>query len=155
MPAPTNGSASGGGCPDVQAALDVHNAARAKTGAAPLAWSSSIASMAQAYASKCVFQHSGVAGYGVVCLGAGSSGGSGSTRQHAPPAVPKGFAPRSLLVPTPPHPQENLSMGTSTCAAGVQLFVDEGDSRRETARGGSLNHYTHAACCLLPPPAVR
>ena len=49
---------------DPQQALSVHNAERAKRGAAPLAWSASLAAGAQAYANRCVFEHSGSNGVG-------------------------------------------------------------------------------------------
>ncbi|KAL4457803.1 hypothetical protein ABPG75_012668 [Micractinium tetrahymenae] len=49
----------GGACPDAQAALDAHNAARARRGAPPLSWSASLAQYAQGVAGRCVLQHSG------------------------------------------------------------------------------------------------
>lgn len=70
MPAPTstprtNSSAptASGGCPDPQGALAAHNAIRAQTGASPLSWSSQLTDVAQAWADRCVFEHSGN-GYG-------------------------------------------------------------------------------------------
>lgn len=47
-----------GACPDAQAALDLHNAVRARRGAAPLLWSKTLADSAQAVADTCVFAHS-------------------------------------------------------------------------------------------------
>jgi len=47
-----------GACPDAQAALDLHNEARARRGAAPLLWSKTLSESAQAVADTCVFAHS-------------------------------------------------------------------------------------------------
>ena len=47
-----------GACPDAQAALDLHNEARARRGAAPLLWSKTLSDSAQAVANTCVFAHS-------------------------------------------------------------------------------------------------
>lgn len=54
--APVNSKTSR--CPDVQATLQAHNAARARRGAAPLAWDESLASVAQAWSDRGVFKHS-------------------------------------------------------------------------------------------------
>lgn len=54
---PTGSSASG-------SALELHNQYRQRHGGPALSWSSSIASQAQAYASRCVFEHSGTRGVG-------------------------------------------------------------------------------------------
>ncbi|KAJ8083589.1 hypothetical protein PM082_009464 [Marasmius tenuissimus] len=56
--------------------LKAHNDFRAKHGAAALTWSDTLASAAQTWANKCVFQHSGgaVGPYGEN-LAAGSGGG--------------------------------------------------------------------------------
>jgi hypothetical protein len=42
--------------------LDLHNAYRARHHAPPLAWDASLAASAQAWADRCVFQHSGPGG---------------------------------------------------------------------------------------------
>jgi uncharacterized protein YkwD len=47
-----------GMCVDAQEALDAHNAARARRGAAPLLWSKTLTDSAQRVADTCVFQHS-------------------------------------------------------------------------------------------------
>lgn len=46
----------------MNAILALHNQLRAKHGTAPLAFSSQLASTAQAWADRCVFQHSGPGG---------------------------------------------------------------------------------------------
>lgn len=43
---------------DIQSYLSAHNSVRAQHGAAPLTWSNSLSSVAQAWANGCVFQHS-------------------------------------------------------------------------------------------------
>ncbi|KAM5541317.1 hypothetical protein V8D89_004871 [Ganoderma adspersum] len=45
--------------PDITAYLNAHNSFRAQHGAAPLAWNDTLASAAQSWVDKCVFQHSG------------------------------------------------------------------------------------------------
>lgn len=47
------------GCPDAQAALDSHNAARARYGAPPLVWSDTLAQFAHSVSSTCKMEHSG------------------------------------------------------------------------------------------------
>lgn len=47
-----------GTCPDAQATLDAHNAARARYGAAPLLWSRTLANYAQTVSNTCRFAHS-------------------------------------------------------------------------------------------------
>ena len=47
-----------GSCPDAQAALNAHNAARAQWGAAPLLWAKTLASYAQTVSDTCQFAHS-------------------------------------------------------------------------------------------------
>jgi len=47
-----------GSCPDAQAALDAHNAARARYGAAPLLWSRILSEYAQDVSNTCRFAHS-------------------------------------------------------------------------------------------------
>ena len=44
---------------DIKAYLDAHNSVRAKHGATPLTWSNNLASVAQNWANRCVFKHSG------------------------------------------------------------------------------------------------
>ncbi|PAV21161.1 PR-1 [Pyrrhoderma noxium] len=44
---------------DIKAYLDSHNSVRAKHGAKPLTWSDNLASVAQNWANRCVFKHSG------------------------------------------------------------------------------------------------
>lgn len=53
---PVNSKASR--CPDAQAALQAHNAARARRGASPLTWDDDIAKVAQAWSDRGVFKHS-------------------------------------------------------------------------------------------------
>ena len=50
---------SAGGMQDV---LNLHNTLRARHGASPLSWDASLASAAQEWANRCVFQHSGGGG---------------------------------------------------------------------------------------------
>ncbi|PRW59746.1 ATP-dependent DNA helicase Q-like 3 isoform X1 [Chlorella sorokiniana] len=59
-PTPTDPPAPGtvGGCPDIQATLDAHNAARSARGAAALVWNDTLASYAQDVSNTCKFQHS-------------------------------------------------------------------------------------------------
>ena len=57
-PAASSTSTDGGACPDASAALQAHNDARSRHGAAPLSWSASLASYAQSWSDHCVFQHS-------------------------------------------------------------------------------------------------
>lgn len=45
-------------CPDVQATLQAHNAARSRRGARPLVWDDGLASVAQAWSNRGVFEHS-------------------------------------------------------------------------------------------------
>lgn len=45
-------------CPDVQATLRAHNAARARRGASPLVWDDTLASVAQQWSNRGVFEHS-------------------------------------------------------------------------------------------------
>jgi len=47
-----------GSCPDAQATLDAHNAARARYGAAPLLWSKTLTDFAQTVSNTCRFAHS-------------------------------------------------------------------------------------------------
>jgi pathogenesis-related protein 1 len=47
-----------GSCPDAQATLDAHNAARARWGAAPLLWSKTLSDYAQTVSNTCNFAHS-------------------------------------------------------------------------------------------------
>jgi hypothetical protein len=54
VPAEKLGSCAAG----AQAALDAHNAARARYGAAPLLWSRTLSEYAQGVSDTCVFQHS-------------------------------------------------------------------------------------------------
>jgi hypothetical protein len=56
----TPGGNSGGttSASDIQAYLDAHNTLRAKHGAAPLTWSDTLATYAQNWANRCVFEHS-------------------------------------------------------------------------------------------------
>ena len=58
---PTGGSGSVSSA-DQQAYLDAHNTVRSQHGANPLTWSNELSSTAQAWANKCVFQHSGAGG---------------------------------------------------------------------------------------------
>ena len=62
-PATTTPGGNGGGDStsqsDIQAYLDGHNVIRAKHNAAPLTWSSTLASAAETWAKRCVFEHSG------------------------------------------------------------------------------------------------
>jgi len=62
-PPTTTPSDNGGGDStsqsDIQAYLDAHNTLRAKHHAAPLTWSSTLASAAETWAKRCVFEHSG------------------------------------------------------------------------------------------------
>lgn len=53
---PTPGTA--GDCPDIQAALDAHNAARTARGAAALVWNDTLATYAQGVSQTCKFEHS-------------------------------------------------------------------------------------------------
>lgn len=57
-PSPTSGSGSGNDS-EIEEYLTGHNDFRAKHGADPLTWSTELASTAQAWADKCVFEHSG------------------------------------------------------------------------------------------------
>jgi len=61
-PPTTTPSGNGGGDStsqsDIQAYLDPQNAIRAKHGANPLKWSSTLASVAETWAKRCVFEHS-------------------------------------------------------------------------------------------------
>lgn len=66
-----------GSCPDAQATLDAHNAARAPWGAAPLLWSKTLADYAQTVSDTCQFAHSNgpygenlAIGSGLSCKGA-------------------------------------------------------------------------------------
>jgi len=62
----TNSTGGSGSVPssDQQAYLDDHNNFRQLHGANPLTWSAELASAAQAWADKCVFEHSGTSGVG-------------------------------------------------------------------------------------------
>ncbi|KAH0590520.1 hypothetical protein H2248_000667 [Termitomyces sp. 'cryptogamus'] len=85
--APTTTASSSGGTSsgssatsssDIDAYLSAHNTVRAQHGAAPLTWSNDLASKAQTWANKCVFQHSGgsLGPYGEnLAAGTGSSYG--------------------------------------------------------------------------------
>ncbi|KAG6873666.1 hypothetical protein C0995_012600 [Termitomyces sp. Mi166 len=44
---------------DIDTYLSSHNTVRAQHGAAPLAWNNTLASKAQTWANRCVFEHSG------------------------------------------------------------------------------------------------
>jgi uncharacterized protein YkwD len=50
---------SGSSGANMPAILNLHNSLRAKHSASPLSWSPELASAAQAWADRCVFQHSG------------------------------------------------------------------------------------------------
>ena len=56
---PTALVASGTSNTDIQAYLNAHNTVRAQHDAVPLTWSDNLASKAQKWANRCVFQHSG------------------------------------------------------------------------------------------------
>jgi len=78
-PATTTPGGNGGGDStsqsDIQAYLDGHNVIRAKHNAAPLTWSSTLASAAETWAKRCVFEHSGGS---LGSYGENLSAGSGS-----------------------------------------------------------------------------
>jgi uncharacterized protein YkwD len=57
-PARTPSASPGGPTADARAIVEQHNARRAKHCAPPLAWSNEVATVAQAWADRCVFQHS-------------------------------------------------------------------------------------------------
>ncbi|KAF8072876.1 PRY1 [Scenedesmus sp. PABB004] len=58
--APSRAGGTGSlGDPELQGVWDAHNAARAAHRAGPLGWSADLAAAAQAWAERCVFQHSG------------------------------------------------------------------------------------------------
>ncbi|KAG6845977.1 hypothetical protein H0H87_011025 [Tephrocybe sp. NHM501043] len=80
--APTTSASSGSGASsDVQAYLSGHNTVRAQHGAADLTWSDELASAAQTWANKCVFEHSqgSLGDYGEnLAAGTGSSYGISS-----------------------------------------------------------------------------
>ena len=62
QPAPSGSSGVSVSSDDRQAYLDGHNNYRKLHGANPLSWNSELSSTAQAWANKCVFQHSGAGG---------------------------------------------------------------------------------------------
>lgn len=136
--APGGTKAGGGGsCPDAQAALDAHNAARARRGAPPLSWSASLAQYAQGVSSRCVLQ-----------VGPGR-GGQASERVMSVlepagfPPPPWSQMPRNLPRSSATHPHEsnvrfrailqhsggpygeNLALGVSSCASAVQMWLAE------------------------------
>ena len=61
--------------------LDLHNSFRAKHGVAALSWSDKLASTAQAWADRCVFEHGGGEAVGAGESLAAWSGGSGDVEQ--------------------------------------------------------------------------
>ena len=62
--------------------LNAHNAARAKHGVPPLSWSASLAKAAQAWADRCVFEHSSTN------YGENLAQGTGDFANAVPPSSP-------------------------------------------------------------------
>lgn len=124
----TAGSAAISGCPDIQATLDAHNAARARRGAAPLVWSDELAKFAMTVSSTCVMKHSN-GPYGererdlrassppAMLLGAGHSG---SMRLRAPADGRPSSRHRAAA-------GENLAWGSAlrTCKVAVDMWMEE------------------------------
>lgn len=93
---------------DISQYLSAHNTIRAQHGAAPLTWSDELASKAQEWANKCVFQHSG-----------GTLGPFGGKRA---------VTMLQILSNAEPHFVENLAAGTGSSygiAAAVKSWTDE------------------------------
>ena len=61
---------------DISAYLTAHNSVREQHGAADLTWDDTLASAAQTWVNKCVFEHSGgsLGPYGGTCVALSSSG---------------------------------------------------------------------------------
>ena len=138
-PTPASNNASGGGCPDAQAALEAHNAARVQRGAAPLVWDGQLAAGAQSWSANCAMQaRAGVVGRRAgtwALLPAWLLAYPPMPSPHTPPDHP--LPPSPLPLPPLQHSGsgssgqgENLFMssGAATCADAVAAWASEASS---------------------------
>jgi len=126
----TNSKGGSGSVPssDQQAYLDDHNNFRQLHGANPLTWSADLASTAQAWANKCVFEHSG----------AGENLAAGPGDMSIASAIKLWTDETSSYNPNDPQPSHftqvvwkattQLGCASATCAAGSVLPATDGSS---------------------------
>ncbi|KAG6911826.1 hypothetical protein DXG01_000073 [Tephrocybe rancida] len=116
----SGGSSSGStASSDVQSYLSSHNTIRAQHGAAALTWSDDLASKAQTWANKCVFQHSGGT---LGRLGENLAAGTGSSYgiQSAIKSWTDEVSEYNSANPVPSHFTQVVWKGTTQVGCAVQ-----------------------------------